>query len=106
MDRMFRGLQTVMAAGIALVLLVGAMWMWHHSEDLIVEWGVERAAVALWALRVACIAAAAAAQTMLVVYVIGQLYRRDRFSDLLGASAALLFVLALVGAVALGLASR
>ena len=75
-------------------------------RELIGEWGLERAAVALWAVRSAAIGAAASAQAVLLVFVIGRLYRRDWFSDFLGFSAALLFALALVGAVALGLASR
>ena len=87
----------------------------HHAHALHLDalrevagdGGMSRPYVAKWAVRSAAVAAAAAAQGVLLVAVVGRVYaRRGALDDVLRLSALLVFTVATVSAVALGLAGR
>jgi hypothetical protein len=89
---------------VGVALMVTCLWTWQHAPGLAAD--AERPDVVIWAARSAAVAAGALAQTVLLVLVVGNLYRAklpDRLLQLLTAG---LFAAALVSAIALGLAGR
>jgi hypothetical protein len=88
----------------AIVLMVAALWAWQAGPHLAFD--ANQPDVALWAVRSAAVAAGALAQALAVVLVLGNLYRRRRLDAAVGLTAAAIFAVALVSAVALGLAGR
>jgi hypothetical protein len=92
------------AAVIAAGLVAASLWGWQQAAQLAEQWG--RPDVAEWALRSAAVCIAAVAQLLLATLVVGAYYRRGWFDRLLGAAALAVFGVALVSAVALGLAGR
>jgi hypothetical protein len=99
---------TVWAGGIVSVaLLVAGLWAWQHAAEVASDGAAARPYVATWAVRSAAVAAAAAAQAVLLIAVVGRAYgRRGVLDDVLRLTAVLVFAVALVSAVALGLAGR
>lgn len=88
----------------AIVLIVAALWAWQAGPHLALD--ADRPDVALWAVRSAAVAAGALAQGLAVALVLGNLYRRGRLDAAIGVTAAVVFAVSLVSAVALGLAGR
>jgi hypothetical protein len=87
--------------------MITALWGWLHAAQLV--GGAGRPDVALWAVRSGAVALAAGAQALLLTFVVGSIYagaRRDRLTAALNGAAALVFMIALVGAAALGLVGR
>ena len=94
-------------AFVSVALTVLALWAWQHAAEVAGDGGAARPYVAKWAVRSAAVAAAAAAQGVLLVAVVGRVYaRRGALDDVLRLSALLVFTVATVSAVALGLAGR
>jgi hypothetical protein len=98
----------LVGSGLAsVVLLMVSLWAWQHAAEVASDGGAARPYVATWAVRSAAIAAGAAAQAVLLIAVVGRVYRRQgALDEVLRLSAVLVFVLALVSAVALVLAGR
>lgn len=89
---------------VGAVLMVACLWAWQQAPHLAMD--ADRPDVVLWAVRSAAVAAGALAQTVVLVLVVGNLYRArlpDRVLQLLTAG---LFAASLVSAIALGLAGR
>ena len=101
---MTRKLTTILGGFAAISMVVAGLWAWNDARNL--ADGTTRPDVALWAVRAAAVAVAAAAQAMLLTFIVGRLYRRDLFSDMLRVFAGLVAAVALVSAIALGLAGR
>ena len=98
---------TAFLSGVAAVAtLVLALWVWRHASSLAEMAGAGRPYVATLALRSAAVALAAGAQLVLLAFVTGRIYPRQMFDVVLRFSAGLIAALALVGAIALGLAGR
>jgi len=95
---------STVAAVIAAGLVAASLWGWQHANHLADAWA--RPDVAEWAVRSAAVGVAAVAQLLLATLVVGAYYRRGWFDRLLGVAAGLALGVALVSAVALGLASR
>ena len=96
---------TVSLGGIATVMLMlAALWGWQHAEQIVADWS--RPGVAAWSVRCLAIGAAAGAQIVCLSLVVGRLYERDLLSEVMQLVAGLLCTLALVSAIALGLAGR
>jgi hypothetical protein len=93
-------------AAIAVALVLLGLYGWRHAGEIVERWDPTRPAVAAWAVRSAAVAAAAGAQLVLLALVTGRLYRRQLFDDVLSLSAGLVGAVALVAAIALGLAGR
>ena len=91
----------------SVVLLVASLWAWQHAAEVASDGGAARPYVAKWAVRSAAVAAAAAAQAVLLIAVVGRVYgRHGVLDDVLRLTAVLVVAVALVSAVALGLAGR
>jgi len=90
----------------SVVVVVAGLWLWPQASDMVLDWGFGRPAVALWAVRSAAIAAVAGAQVILLVPVIGGIYRRGVADTVAGLAAAVIFVLALGGTIACAFAGR
>jgi len=100
-----RAASLVGGAAVSLGLMVLGLWAWQHAAE--VANGAARPYVAKWAVRGVAVAAAAAAQAVLLVAVVGRVYRRQgALDEVLRLSAVLVFLVALVSAAALGLAGR
>jgi hypothetical protein len=95
---------TMLGTAGAMALMLAALWAWNNADAL--GRGAERPQVLAWAVRSAAIALTAGAQVMILTWLVGALYRRDLFGDVLRLSAALVCSIALVSAVALALAGR
>ena len=91
---------------LAIGLLLLGLYAWRHAGQIVEGWDPARPTVAAWAVRSAAVAAAAGAQLLLLTLVTRQLYRRQLVDDVLGLSAGLVAALAVVCAIALGLAGR
>ena len=106
---MARRLTTILAGFAALSMIVAAMWAWRDARQL--AEGTTRPDVTLWAFRSAGVALAATAQALIVSFVVLKIYRRraggpDLFCDVLRLFAGLVAAIALISAIALGLAGR
>ena len=103
-----RAVSLYAGAMAAVALMVLGLWAWQHAAEVGTGafGSTAQPYVAKWAVRSAAIAAAAAAQALLLS-VVGRVYRRQGALDaVLRLSAMLVFAVALVSAVALGLAGR
>ena len=89
---------------VGVALMVVCLWVWQQAPHLAAD--ADRPDVVLWATRSAAVAAGALAQTVLLVVVVGNLYRARLPDRLLQLVTAGLFAAALVSAIALGLAGR
>ena len=89
---------------LGAALMVVCLWLWQQAPLLAGEAG-NRPEV-LWATRSAAIAAGALAQTVLLVLVIGNLYRARLPDRLLQVLTAGVFAASLISAIALELAGR
>lgn len=89
---------------LAISLMILALWAWQQSAHIAFD--ADRPDVVLWAVRSAAVAAAALAQAVLLTLVIGNLYRTRLLDLVLRVLATAVFAIALVSAIALGLASR
>ena len=103
---MKRSIWTTLGASFGVGFLVLALWAWRRDEDLATRMGAHNLAVVTWAVRCAAVALVAAAEALLLLLVIANVWRRDLITSALGLSAALVFVLSAASAVALGLAGR
>ncbi|HEX3356214.1 MAG TPA: hypothetical protein VHS31_04455 [Tepidisphaeraceae bacterium] len=101
---MARRMTTILGTFAALSMVVAAMWAWNDARRL--AEGSARPDVTLWAVRSAAVALVAAAQAMILTWVVSLIYRRDLVGDVLRLFAALIAAIALISAVALGLAGR
>ena len=101
---MARRLTTILGSFAAFSMLVAGLWAWNDARHL--ADASTRPEVTLWALRAAAVALAAAAQAMILTFVVSRIYRRDLFSDVLRVFAGLIAAIALICAIALGLAGR
>lgn len=90
----------------AVTFMVTALWAWQNAGRVVSDWDPAKPSVALWAVRSGAVALAAGAQVLLMTFVVGALYGRDLFGDVLRFCAALICTIALVSAVALGMAGR
>jgi hypothetical protein len=87
-------------------LIIAGLWTWQQSQDLVLDWGFGRPNIAQWAVRSAVVAAIAAAQIILLVPVIGRIYRRGVADMVIAFTAAVVLALASVSAIACGFAGR
>jgi hypothetical protein len=91
-------------AAAAFALMLAALWAWQVGPHLALE--ADQPGVTLWAVRSAAVAAGALAQIVVLFLVLGNLYPRRRLDLAAAVAATAVFTIALVSAVALGLAGR
>src|SRR5215207_1292365 len=98
-------LVTPLGAAVALVLMVAALWTWGRAGWIAAD--ATRPEVARWAVRSAAVAAGAVAQLLLLTFVAGRVFRhRDFTADVARLTVGVVACIAIVSAVALGLAGR
>jgi hypothetical protein len=85
-------------------LVFVALWAWQQAPHL--AFNEDRPDVILWAVRTAAVAAGALAQTVLLVLVVGNIYRTRAIDILLRFFTATVFAVSLISAIALGLVGR
>ena len=90
---------------ISIGLVVLGLWGWRHAADIVAD-HASRPYVAAWAVRSAAIAAVAGAQAILLTLVVGRLYPWRLADEIFRVLAGLVVSVALVSAIALGLAAR
>ena len=90
--------------GISLVVL--GLWAWRNNEDAATYLHAHNRIVVGWGVRCAAVALFAAGEGVLGLFVIGNIWRRDLFTNALLLSAALVFMVSTASAVALELAGR
>ncbi len=94
----------VLGVFISCGLVLISLWAWQTAPHL--AFNEDRPDVILWAVRTAAVAAAALAQTVLLVMVVGNIYRTRTLDVLLRCMTALVFAVSLVSAIALGLVGK
>jgi hypothetical protein len=97
-------LTTILGSLAALSMVVAGLWSWNDASNLAAQ--TTRPDVTLWALRSAGVCLGAAAQAMILTFIVSRIYRRDLFVDVLRLFAGVIAAVALVSAIALGLAGR
>ena len=94
----------VFGSVVAAVLVVAALWTWQEGTQLVRD--NDGGQAVLWAVRAAAIAAVALAQGVLLVAVVGNVYRTRSTDMVLRVLTATVFAVSLIGAIALGMAGR
>lgn len=97
-------MSVVLGGVVSMILMVIALRAWTQAANLSVN--ATRPDVAWWAVRSGAIALMALAQTIGLIWVVGKLFQRNLADDLLKMLSLGVTAIALVAAVALGLASR
>lgn len=97
------GMATTVAA---MVLVAAGLSAWQGATDWVLDWGADRPQVAAWAVRSAGVAAVTAAQLLLMTGVVTRFYRRGKFDTVMTSATAIVFALALAGAIVCGLTGR
>ena len=64
------------ATVIAAAMVFAGLWAWQGAGDWVLDWGLSRPEVAVWAVRSAGVGAIAAAQVILLALVCTRLYGR------------------------------
>jgi hypothetical protein len=90
---------------VAAVLMIVSLWAWQRAPEIALTQD-RTDAVILWAVRTASIAAGALAQTVLLVFVVGNFYRTRASDVLLRLLTGTVFAVSLISAIALGLAGH
>jgi hypothetical protein len=94
------GMGIILSAGLVFI----ALWAWQEAPHL--AFNEDRPDIIMWAVRTASVAAGALAQTVLLVFVVGNIYRTRAVDVLLRLLTATVFAVSLVSAIALGLVGR
>jgi hypothetical protein len=98
--KMLMGLGVLIAGALVMI----SLWAWQQGPHLASD--ADNPQVILWAVRTSAVAAGALAQTVLLVLVIGNIYRTRLIDVLCRFLTATVFAVSLVSAIALGLAGR
>jgi FtsH-binding integral membrane protein len=101
---MLRALLMMFGILVTVAMLEVALWTWHHAGGIVIGWSDP--AIGVWAVRIAALSLAAAAQVVVMLAVVGKVYQRRALGSAFTICAAMFFTLAAVGAVALGLAGH
>ena len=86
-----------------VVLMVTAMWTWQQGPHWAID--AERPEIYLWAVRSAAIAGVGLAQTILLWFVVGAVYRTRMIDIALRIFTGSIFLVALIAAVVLEIQS-
>ena len=103
---MLRKILILLGGASGVGLLVAALWAFWNDENLAALFKAQNSAVAAQAVRCAAMSVAALGEMLLVLLVIGNVWRRDLLTNVLALSATAIFLLSTAGAVALAVAGR
>ena len=95
-----------LAAISAVALVTASLWAWQGSADWASDWQPTNPPVITWAVRSLALAAALLAQFLALRFVLGGLYRRRAFDDLLSLASGVACAIAVVSGAALAMAGR
>jgi hypothetical protein len=84
--------------------MVMALRMWQEAPHI--AFGADRPEIVMYADRAAAVATGTLAQTIVILLVLGNLYRRRTADIILRVLVAVVFTVSLVSAIALSLAAR
>ena len=101
---MIRALLMMAGILISVTMLELALWTWQHASGIVLGWNDP--AIGIWAVRVAALGLAAAAQVVVMVAVVSKVYQRRALGSAFTICAAMVFTLSAVSAVVLGFAGR
>ncbi len=101
---MAQRITNALATAMAIAMVVAGIWAWQSAFRF--ADGTTRPDVTLWALRSGAVALAAVAQVILMTFLARVFYPRDGFSAFLRMAAGLVAAIAMISAIALGLAGR
>ena len=101
---MARSTSIILGSLVAAALMVAALWSWRAAPPQFFD--AERPDIILLAQRAGAVAAAALAQTIILILVVGNIYRPRTADLVLRLLMILVFSVSLVSAIALGLAGR
>lgn len=87
--------------GVGLVVL--SLWYWASAPSFAADSMAAQRGLIVWAVRLAASAGVAAAQILLMTYVVPRVFYASRFDLLLRVAASVVFSMCLAGAVALAL---
>ncbi|CAN5437792.1 hypothetical protein BH10PLA1_BH10PLA1_04160 [soil metagenome] len=91
---------------VAMTMMIAALWLWQYAPAAAMQYRVAERSVFAMAGRCAAVALIAAAQWLIISSVVGAVYRTSRLDRAFCRVAGLVCGVAMISAVALGLASR
>jgi hypothetical protein len=107
MEVVMRTTSILFSAALAAGMILVGVWAWQEAQDLVLDhWSAARPELAEWAVRNAAIAIVALAQIIILTFVAGRIYGRRTLDSVLTLTAGVVFALALVGAIACGVAGK
>jgi hypothetical protein len=95
-----------LGAVAAVGLIVAGLWGWQRAEAVVAMVGWEKRTIGAWSVRCGAAALVALAEAVLLVVVVGRVYRPDAFCGVAKLSALVVCMVCTVSAIALGLAGR
>jgi hypothetical protein len=101
---LMRAVSATCGAALAVALMVLGLWGWQHAAEVATD--ATRPHATAWAVRSGAVAAAAAAQGLILILVVAPFYRRQFVDDVLRLATVVVLTLAAVAMIALGLAGR
>ena len=103
---MQRAITILLGAAWSLGLLIFGLWAWRDGCAIVKQMEFSWPAAELWAARAGAISVIALGEALLALLVVGNIWRRDRLTDLLGLVASVIFVIGGATAVTLGVMGR
>jgi hypothetical protein len=101
---MKRKILIIIGTLVSASLMVSALQIWQNAPHVAVD--ADRPDMVLYAARTTAVAVASLAQAILILMVLGNLYRTRTSDIILRVLAVVLFTVSLIGAIALSLAAR
>ena len=87
-----------LASGMGTVVI--SLWFWREAAGVADEAGAAHPNLGIYSVRLAAVAGLAAAQMLLLTFVVGRIYRPTVFDEVIKGGAAFILAVSLVAAVA------
>jgi len=97
-----------MAGGLAsgMGTIVICLWFWREAGVVAGEAGAAHSNFGIVSVRLAAVAGISLAQTLLLTFVVGRIYRPTDFDEVIKRGAALVFAASMAAAVAFALLAK
>lgn len=99
-----RWIMLSVSAIAAMAMVIAALWMWQMGPHW--AFGRDKPDLVIWSARLSAIAAVAAAQAVVLLFVIGGIYSARRVDVILRVLSTTVFAAAAIVAIALGWAGH
>ena len=99
-------LSIILGSGWSIALLVLGLWTWQRTPILADYMNAGRPHLMFFAVRSTAVSLLAAGESIVILFVIGNVWNRDRLTSAIGLSAVALFILGAAGGLILGAAGR